>query len=107
MDKKEKGNIACIIEQYGANLFGFIRKRVESEEDAEDILQDVWYQFSLAMSAESIEHTSAWLHRVAQNKIIDRYRKLKPASYDELLFEEEDGEISFRDILLCDEDTPE
>lgn len=107
MEKNEKGHIARMIEEYGAKLFGFIRKRVSNEEDAEDILQEVWYQFSVALNAEPIEHASAWLHRVAGNKIIDRYRKYKPVSYDELAYEDDEGEISFRDLLLNDDNTPE
>lgn len=107
MEKPEKGNIARIIEQYGSKLFGFIRNRVDNEADAEDILQEVWCQLNISLNTEIIEHTSAWLHRVASNKIVDRHRKKLPVSYDELAYEDEDGGISFRDMLACDEDTPE
>jgi len=60
-------------------LFDFIRRRVRTAEDAEDILQDVLYQFVASYSVtEPIEKLTAWLFRVARNKIIDWYRKKKP-----------------------------
>ena len=63
------------------NLFDFIRRRVRTTEDAEDILQDVLYQFVASSSVtEPIEKLTAWLFRVARNKIIDWYRKKKPES---------------------------
>lgn len=62
-------------------LFDFIRRRVRTEEDAEDILSDVFYQL---MSNESvsapIEKMTSWLFTVARNKIIDWYRKKRPGS---------------------------
>jgi len=61
------------------NLFDFIRRRVRTEEDAEDILQDVMYQLVASYSVtEPIEKLSAWLFRVARNRIIDWYRKKRP-----------------------------
>lgn len=63
------------------HLFDFIRGRVRTAEDAEDILQDVLYQFVASYSVtEPIEKLTAWLFRVARNKIIDWYRKKKPDS---------------------------
>ena len=63
------------------NLFEFIRRRVRTTEDAEDILQDVLYQLAASYSlTEPIEQLTAWLFRVARNKIIDWYRKKKPES---------------------------
>ena len=67
--------IVNTIKSYGKRLFGFIRGRVRNDEDAEDILQDVWYQLSNAVNVEEIEQMSGWLHRVARNKITDKYRK--------------------------------
>src|SRR4051812_41003671 len=57
-------------------LLSFIRKRVPEAEDAEDILQDVFYQLLEHFDVlKPIEQVTAWLFRVARNKIIDRYRK--------------------------------
>lgn len=57
-------------------LLGFIRNRVSSLEEAEDILQDVFFQFVAGYETiESLDRVTAWLFSVARNKIIDRYRK--------------------------------
>ncbi len=62
-------------------LFDFIRRRVRSDDDAEDILQDVFTQLAANDSlTEPIERLSSWLFTVARNKIIDWYRKRKPDS---------------------------
>ncbi len=63
-------------------LLNFIRRRVKSDEDAEDILQDVFYQFVHVMQFDFIEKTASWLFKVAGNKITDWYRKHKPVSLD-------------------------
>lgn len=101
-----KQNIIRAVRDYGKRLFYFIRGRVDTDEDAEDILQDVWYQFSNVMNSEPIEQTSAWLYRVARNRIIDRYRRLQPDSLEEM-FAEEDGEFNFREIMLAENENPE
>ena len=73
--EQRKQNIIDAVRDYGKRLFYFIRGRVDSEEDAEDILQDVWYQFSHVVNTEPIEQVSGWLFRVARNRIVDKYRK--------------------------------
>ena len=62
-------------------LFDFIRRRVRNEADAEDILQDVFYQLVTSYSlTEPIERLTSWLFAVARNKVIDWYRKRRPES---------------------------
>ena len=80
-------------------LLSFIKKRVASEADAEDILQDVFYQ--LADTFEPIEQISSWLFRVTRNKIIDWYRKKKPVQLSNIRQNPEDeSELLFLfDIL--------
>src|SRR5688572_21855438 len=57
-------------------LLSFIRNRVSSSEEAEDILQDVFYQFVAGYDTiESLDRVTSWLFSVARNKIIDRYRR--------------------------------
>ena len=108
MADQRRQNIIQAVRDYGKRLFYFIRGRVNTDEDAEDILQDVWYQFSNVMETEPIEQTSAWLFRVARNRIIDRYRKRQTASLDQEMFAQgDDGEFSFREILLAGDSTPE
>ncbi len=73
MTADKKNNITRIINDYSRRLLGFIRKRVTNEEDAKDILQDVFYQ--LIGNTSPIEQVSGWLFTVARNKITDRQRK--------------------------------
>jgi len=107
MAEQQKQNIVSVVRAYGKRLFGFIRSRVKSDADAEDILQDVWYQFSNVVDTEQIEQLSGWLFKVARNKVTDRYRKKQPESLEDLRYEDEDGDFSFRDLMLPESDTPE
>ena len=66
-------------------LFNFIKKRVSDPGDAEDILQDVFYQLWQGYDTiENVERITSWMFRVARNKIIDRYRKLRTPSFSEI-----------------------
>ena len=107
MADKPKQNIIKTVQAYSKGLFSFIRGRVKTDADAEDILQDVWYQLSNAVNADDIEQMSGWLYRVAKNKIIDLYRKNTPELIDDLNFENDEGEFNFNEILLADDDDPE
>jgi len=94
--------IVTAAKSYGKRLFGFIRNKVKSDEDAEDILQDVWYQLSNVVNLDEIEQVSGWLFRVARNKITDSYRKKSTESIEDLGYEDEDGEWNLKEILLTD-----
>lgn len=74
----QRQNIIQAVADYSSRLFGFIRNRVSTDEDAEDILQDVWHQLSSQAKLDDIESISGWLYRVAKNKITDNYRRQKP-----------------------------
>lgn len=98
------------IKNYGKGLLSFIRRRVKNDADAEDILQDVWYQLSSVVNAAPIEQTGAWLYRVARNKITDKYRKHTEWLLDDLLKadgEDDDDIPDFGAILLSETATPE
>ncbi len=90
-------------------LLAFIRKRVPEKTDAEDILQDVFYQLAETFNVlEPIEQISAWLFRVARNKIIDRYRKKKPESLEQYLNAgEEEESWNLSKLLFDPQDGPE
>jgi len=103
----EKNTILSTVRRYGSKLFRFIRGRVRSEEEAEDILQDVWVQLSRLSNLEEVESISAWLYQVARNRITDTYRKKNTESLEELAFEDEDGNLDFKEILLSDSQSPE
>ena len=72
MELMAKQSIIQTVSAYGTRLFGFIRSRVNSDEDAEDILQEVWLQLSNRGEVETLESVSGWLYRVAKNKIIEQ-----------------------------------
>lgn len=102
-----KQTVLSTVKQYGNRLLRFIRGQVKSEEDAEDILQDVWYQLSKVVDLEEIDSISGWLFQVARNRITDTYRRKREDPMSELTGEDDDDDFRFRDILLADAQTPE
>lgn len=93
-------------------LLGFIRSRVATMEEAEDILQDVFFQFISGFnSIESLDRVTSWLYSVARNKIIDRYRRdaSRPqrADFDLLAGNDEDAPLTLQDILPDLDNSPE
>lgn len=106
-----KDDVEKLITEHQPQLKSFIRKRVSSNEDAEDILQDVFYQLikTVENTITPIEQVTAWLYRVARNTIINKAKKkqeeeLPVSQYDE------DGNIlkDFSEILFNDDNpTPE
>lgn len=108
MAKRNEPIINGTVRQYGSKLFGFIRSKVSSNEDAEDLLQDVWSRFSQLTNLDELESVSGWLYQVARNRVTDFYRKKKSDSIEDYSFESESGEISFKQLLLSsDDDLPE
>ena len=104
MSQREKENIiAQTVKNYGGKLLSFIRPKVNNFEDAEDILQEVWYQFSNLTNISEIVNVSAWLYTVSRNKITDSYRKKKTENLEDFVYEDEDGSFSIKDILLLDD----
>ncbi len=88
-------------------LFDFIRRRVRTEEDAEDILQDVFYQLVASYSVtEPIEKLTSWLFTVARNKIIDWYRRQKPGG-PTIEDEETGAPLNLEDILYDPSQNPD
>lgn len=107
MPEEINSHIIQTITSYGKGLMNFIRRRVKTDADAQDILQDVWYQFSAVVNAEPIEQTGAWLYRVARNKITDKHRKKTELSLDDDLLNGDDEEIDFKALLMVEGNTPE
>lgn len=100
MSTERNNNITHIIKAMSRRLLGFIKKRVTSTEDAEDILQEVFYQF--AGNAETITQATSWLFTVANNKITDSYRKKKLPLADDIFTSSATDEDSFdwKEVLL-------
>ncbi len=107
MTEKRNQTVGGAIQQYSQRLFQFIRGKTQTNADAEDILQEVWYQFSRVIDTEPIEQASGWLFKVARNKVTDSYRKKKNESLEDYAYEDEEGDTVFREILLADNHTPE
>lgn len=107
MSEDKQSKILKTISSYGQGLLSFIRKRVKNDADAEDILQDVWFQLAAVVNSEPVEQVGGWLYRVARNRIIDKYRKKKESSYDAKIADSEEQSISLSEILLSINETPE
>jgi RNA polymerase sigma factor (sigma-70 family) len=107
---KGKLNISEVIKNYGSRLQGFIRKRVQTIEDADDILQEVYYQLADAdRLMKPIDQISAWLFTVARNRITDLYRKKKTEKMPELFSGNEDENVikEWHELIFDDGSTPE
>ncbi|MCE1190030.1 MAG: sigma-70 family RNA polymerase sigma factor [Ignavibacteria bacterium] len=100
-------NLKQIVLDYSRRLTSFISRRVDNDEEVRDILQDVWYQLSNAVDTGPIEQIGSWLYRVTSNRIIDRYRRKKPESLEDMAYEDEEGELIFPESLFAVTDTPE
>jgi len=91
--------ISETVEREQTRLRNFIRRRVADQRDAEDILQEVFYEFVEAYRLmKPIEQVSGWLFRVARNRIIDLFRRRKPGSLSDPVTVGDDGE----ELLLQD-----
>jgi len=100
--------ISATIEGERPRLRNFIRKRVADEQDAEDILQDVFYELVEAYRLmKPIEQIGAWLFRVARNRITDLFRKKKPQTLSERIVEESGETLGLEDLLPSPEAGPE
>jgi RNA polymerase sigma factor (sigma-70 family) len=103
--------ISETIDREGGRLRSFIRRRVADQGDAEDILQEVFYELVEAYRLmEPIEQVGAWMFRVARNRITDLFRKKKPdASTNEPLARSEGdgGFLTLEDLLPSPDDGPD
>ena len=103
MAEEKSNSITNTIQQFGKKLFGFVRGKVRTNEDAEDILQDVWFQLSNFSNVDDLENMSAWLYSVARNKVTDKYRKKTIDSLENYTYQTDDDETAFKEILLLDD----
>jgi RNA polymerase sigma factor (sigma-70 family) len=102
MSPKESEKITAAYNDERKRLLGYIRNRIPNKLEAEDILQDVFYQLTVGFNdIRRIESLTAWLYRVADNRITDMFRKNKPEtfSYSENASEGEDGPLRLEEIL--------
>jgi RNA polymerase sigma factor (sigma-70 family) len=101
--------ISEIVAEERSRLSNFIRRRVPDPSDAEDIVQEVFYELVEANRLlMPIEHVTGWLFRVARNRITDLFRKKKPETFSDAAVEDEDGEpLRIEDLLPSPDAGPE
>jgi RNA polymerase sigma factor (sigma-70 family) len=101
--------ISQAMERDEPRLRSFIRKHVADTSDAEDIVQEVFYELLEAYRLmKPVEHVTAWLFRVARNRMIDLFRKKKPDSLNEPVISSDDGDtLLLEDLLPSAEASPE
>jgi RNA polymerase sigma factor (sigma-70 family) len=101
MALEQDQRISEVVKREQSRLRSFIRRRVPDSLDAEDILQDVFYELVEANRLlMPIEHVTGWLFRVARNRIIDLFRKKKPESFSDAAVADEDDELLQLENLL-------
>ena len=102
MSPKESEKITTAYKKERNRLLGYIRNRISDRMEAEDILQDVFYQLTVGFNdIRRIENLTAWLYRVTDNRITDLFRKKKPhtLSYSDNRAEDEEGPLTLQEIL--------
>jgi RNA polymerase sigma factor (sigma-70 family) len=109
MALEQDQRISEVVRREQSRLRNFIRRRVPDPRDAEDILQDVFYELVEANRLlMPIEHVTGWLFRVARNRITDLFRKKKPESFgDAATADEEDELLRLEDLLPSPDAGPE
>ena len=111
MTQNQNDSIGEIVQENGKKLLEFIRHRVREPEEAEDIFQDVMIELTQSYRLmQPIEKMAAWLYKVARNKIIDNYRKKKPARLDDQLVfrkSDESEHLYLQDLLKSSSQSPD
>ena len=109
MMAEQDQRISEAIDRDKTRLRNFIRRRVADPSDAEDILQEVFYELvETYRLMKPIEQVGAWLFRVARNRITDLFRKRKPeASTNDPVVAEEGELLTLEDLLPSREAGPE
>jgi RNA polymerase sigma factor (sigma-70 family) len=101
--------ISEVVAEQRIRLRNFIRRRVADPSDAEDIVQEVFYELVEANRLlMPIEHVTGWLYRVARNRITDLFRKKKPLAFSDATIADEAGELlQIEDLLPSPDAGPE
>src|SRR6202140_3658804 len=109
MALEQDRRISDVVTREQSRLRNFIRRRVPDPRDAEDILQEVFYELVEANRLlMPIEHVTGWLFRVARNRITDLFRKKRPETFSDVALEDETGELlQIEDLLPSPDAGPE
>jgi len=101
MSLEQDRRISDMVRQEQSRLRNFIRRRVPDPHDAEDILQEVFYELVEANRLlMPIEHVTGWLFRVARNRITDLFRKKKPETFSDAAKADDEEELLHLEDLL-------
>ena len=107
MAVEQNRRISEVVKRERSRLLNFIRRNAPDPEDAEDILQDVFYRLVEANRLlMPIEHVTGWLFQVARNRITDLFRRKKPENFGDLETEDEEN-LSFEDMLPTSDAGPD
>ncbi|MCX6302661.1 MAG: RNA polymerase sigma factor [Bacteroidia bacterium] len=109
MSPKESERITAAYKDEHKRLLGYIRNRISDRVQAEDILQDVFYQLTVGFNdIRRIGNLTAWLYKVADNRITDQYRKRRPVilNFNDNISDGEEGPLTLEEILPSMGTTP-
>ncbi|REG96388.1 RNA polymerase sigma factor [Flavobacterium aquicola] len=107
MSNKPQQDVGKLVTAYKPRLDAFIRKRVSNKEDAEDILQDVFYQLAKVDTAMNpIEQVTAWLYRVARNMIINKQIKKHEEELPSYLNDDDEMLKDISEMLFSKQTSP-
>jgi RNA polymerase sigma factor (sigma-70 family) len=109
MSPKESNRITSAYKEERSRLLGYIRKRIHNRFEAEDLLQEIFYQLTVGFNdIRRLENLTAWLYKVADNRIIDRFRRRRHEtfSYSDTALEGEEGPLTIGEILPSAGTTP-
>jgi RNA polymerase sigma factor (sigma-70 family) len=110
MSPTESEKIGNVYKDERKRLLGYIRNRIPDKVEAEDILQDVFYQLTIGFNdIRSIEALTSWIYKVADNRIIDLFRKKRPEriNYHDSVKNDDEGPLTLEEILPSLGSTPE
>jgi RNA polymerase sigma factor (sigma-70 family) len=100
MSLEQDRRITDVVKQERSRLRNFIGRRVPDPRDADDILQEVFYELVEANRLlMPIEHVTGWLFRVARNRITDLFRKKKPESLSDEVVAGDEESLTLEDLL--------
>jgi RNA polymerase sigma factor (sigma-70 family) len=109
MTLEQDERISDVVSRERSRLRSFIRRRVPDPRDVEDILQEVFCELVEANRLlMPIEHVAGWLYRVTRNRIVDLFRRKRPAAFGDVpRIEGDDEPFRFEDLLPSPDDGPE
>jgi len=108
MTAEQDRRISETIARERGRLWNFIRRRIADEGDAEDILQEVFYEFIGAYRMmQPIEQAGAWLFRVARNRITDLFRKKKAEPLPDSMLSKDGEQLRLEDVLPSNDAGPD